>query len=375
MWFFRAPNIVFGEDSLSYLNGVGKSRILIVTDSNIMNAGLARLVEEQLPEGSECSIISDIPEEPTLRDIHERMPRVNDFAPDLIVGLGGGSCMDASKAFFALYERPDLEIYDITPLVSLNLRKKSNLFLIPTTSGTGSECTWAAVLSDEDHKRKNELASPEIIADYAILDPALVQKLPPEITRNTAVDAITHAIEGRTSLWNNVYSDIFSEKAIELVSSSLPKALSNPGDLKARENVHIGASMAGISFSNSQIGLAHAMGHSLGAHFRVPHGMTVGLYLPDIIDFNEPQCREAYQALNSRFPDAYRKERLGDTVREFFRAIGQPLTIEGCSIDREEYRKSMASLVELAEESTGIVTNPREASSSEIEGIFAKVMD
>ncbi len=375
MWFFRAPNIAFGEESLSYLNGIGKSRILIVTDRNIMNAGLVKLVEDQLPEGSVSSVISDIPEEPTLADIQERMQQVNEFSPDLIIGLGGGSCMDASKAIFALYERPDLEIYDITPLVNLNLRKKSNLFLVPTTSGTGSECTWAAILSDEDHKRKNELASPEIIADYAILDPALVQKLPHQITRNTAVDAITHAIEGRTSQWNNVYSNIFSEKAIELISSSLPAVLRDPGDLKARESVHIGASMAGISFSNSQIGLAHAMGHSLGAHFRIPHGITVGLFLPDIIDFNEPECHEAYSALNSKFPAEYRKESLAETVRNFFRAIGQPLTIGDCNIDREAYRDNLPSLVELAEESTGIVTNPRDASSSDIEGIFAKAMD
>ncbi len=374
MWFFRAPNIVFGEDSLSYLNGIEKNRILIVTDRNLAGAGLVKLVEEQLPEGSETSIISDIPEEPTLDDIQERLARVNDFSPDLIIGLGGGSCMDAAKALFVLYERPDLDVYDITPLVNLNLRKKSNLFLVPTTSGTGSECTWAAVLSDGDHGRKNELASPEIIADYAILDPALVRKLPREITRNTAVDALTHAIEGRTSQWNNVYSNIFSDKAVELISTGLPRSLKDPDDLRAREDVHIGASMAGISFSNSQIGLAHAMGHSLGAHFRIPHGMTVGLYLPEIIEFNDPQCHEAYAELNSKFPESCRKESLAETVREFFKIIGQPLKIGECNIDPEEYRSNIPSLVELAEESTGVVTNPRDASSSDIEGFFAKVL-
>lgn len=374
MWFFRTPNIVFGEDSLSYLNGISKNRILIVTDTNITNAGLVKLVLEQLPEGSENLVISDIPVEPSLADIQGRLPRVSEFHPDLIVGLGGGSCMDAAKALFALYERPELGVYDITPLVELNLRKKSNLFLIPTTSGTGSECTWAAVLSDEDHRRKNELASPEIIADYAILDPALVQNLPKGITRNTAVDALTHAIEGRTSQWKNVYSDIFAEKAIELITRNLPQVLKNPDDTKARENVHIGASMAGIAFSNSQIGLAHAMGHSLGAHFRIPHGITVGLYLPDIIDFNEPECHKAYESLNLKFPEEYRKDTLSKTVREFFKVVGQPLKVNDCGVDVKKYREYLGSLVELAEESTGIVTNPRDASTIDIETIFEKAI-
>ena len=374
MWFFRSPNIVFGEDTLSFLNGISQRRILIVTDRNIHDAGLSRLVEKQLPEGSESMVINDIPEEPTLSDIRERLPRINEYAPDLIIGLGGGSSMDAAKALFALYERPDLDVFDITPLVNLNLRKKANLFLVPTTSGTGSECTWAAVLSDENHERKNELASPEIIADYALLDPALVRTMPKGITRNTAVDAITHAIEGRTSQWNNVYSDIFADKAIELITHNLPTVLKNPDVQKARESVHIGASMAGISFSNSQIGLAHAMGHSLGAHFRIPHGMSVGLYLPGIIEFNEPQSLQQYEIMNSKFPEEFRGEKLADTVRNFFRAIGQPLSVAECTLNVKEYEDRLPSLVELAEESTGVVTNSREAGSKDIEKLFTQVM-
>ena len=293
MWFFRSPEIVFGEDALSFLNGLDFRKIAIITDENIKKSGLVSLVQRNLPEGSVTLVVSDIPEEPTLSDIKQRLGGVGDFAPDLILGLGGGSSMDAAKAIYAIYERPDLDIYDITPLVRLNLRKKAKLILIPTTSGTGSECTWAAVLSDEGHERKNELASTEIIADYAILDPALVVKLPPGITRNTAVDAITHAVEARSSQWRNYYSDIFAEKAMELITHNLPIVMKDPENIKAREEVHIGASMAGIAFSNSQVGLAHAMGHSLGAHFRIPHGITVALYLPQVVEFSEPEAKDS----------------------------------------------------------------------------------
>lgn len=374
MWFFRAPNIVFGEDSLSYLNGLPNRRILVVTDSNIEGAGLVDTLRKELPEDSESLVLADVPEEPTLSDIRDRLARVRDFSPDLIIGLGGGSSMDAAKALFVLYERPDLEVYDITPLVDLNLRKKARLILVPTTSGTGSECTWATILSDEDHKRKNELASPEIIADYAILDPALVEKLPVGITRNTAVDAITHAIEGGSSQWRNVYSDIFALKALELITHSLPTVLADPGNAKARENVHIGASMAGIAFSNSQIGLAHAMGHSLGAHFRIPHGISVGLYLPGVVAFSEPEAHASYEKMNSMFPDGFRKEKLADTLKAFFEEIGQPVWVNDCSIGISEYSSNLDTLVALAEESTGIITNPREAESSQIRELFTQVM-
>lgn len=374
MWFFRSPSVVFGEEALSFLNGLEFQKIAIITDGNISKSGLVDMVMKELPEGSDTIVVSDIPEEPTLLDIRQRVKVVGDFGPDLVVGLGGGSSMDAAKAIFTLYERPDLDIYDITPLVKLGLRKKARLILIPTTSGTGSECTWAAVLSDEDHTRKNELASTEIIADYAILDPALVRKLPMGITMNTAVDAITHAVEARSSQWRNYYSDIFAEKAFELITNNLPLVLKDAENLRAREEVHIGASMAGVAFSNSQVGLAHAMGHSLGAHFRLPHGLTVALYLPEVVEFSEPEAVGSYSSLMSRMPDKYRKGNLADSLRDFFRDMGQPLKIGECNIDAGRYSANLDSLVELAEESTGGITNPREASSSQLRKLFENVM-
>lgn len=374
MWFFRAPSIVFGEEALSFLNNIDFRRIAIITDENIKRAGLVSLVLKELPENSENIVVSDIPEEPTLADIKQRATAVGEFAPDLIIGLGGGSSMDAAKAIFTLYERPDIDIYDVTPLVKLNLRNKARLILIPTTSGTGSECTWAAVLSDEDHSRKNELASTEIIADHAILDPALVLKLPPGITRNTAVDAITHAVEARSSQWRNYYSDIFAEKAIELITTNLPLVLKDPDNRKAREEVHIGASMAGIAFSNAQVGLAHAMGHSLGAHFRIPHGITVALYLPQVVEFSEPEAKESYNSLMMKMPHEFRRGNLADSLRAFFKSVGQPLNVKDCGIDRQSYIEKMDTLVALAEESTGGVTNPREASSAELREMFEKVI-
>lgn len=372
MWYFRSPTVVFGEEALSFLNSLGYKKIAVITDRNIEKAGLVSILHSQLPAGVNLLVVDSIPEEPSLADIEKAAPKVREFQPDLIIGMGGGSSMDAAKSLFVLYERPDLNLYDITPLVTLNLRKKARLILIPTTSGTGSECTWAAVLSDESHRRKNELASPEIIADYAILDPVLVQNLPQTVTRNTAVDAITHAVEGHSSQWSNPYSEAMAEKALKLITYNLPWVLRN-NDLKSRNQVHIGASMAGLAFSNSQIGLAHAMGHSLGAHYRIAHGMSVGLYLPAVVDFNQEYAAESYEALRMCFPERYRARSLGDTLRKFFKEIGQPLDIKGAGIERDDYDLKLSSLVTLAEESTGIITNPREAQSEEILNLFESV--
>ena len=248
MWFFRSPHIVFGEDSLSFLNTFDAGRIVIVTDKNILGAGLIDKVKKNLPENAETFVISDILPEPDYDNMLLHLDDVKKFAPDLFIGVGGGSSMDTAKILFALYERQDIHIYDITPLVKLNLRKKSHLIAIPTTSGTGSECSWAAVVSEKDEHRKNELASPEILPDYAILDPEMVLSLPREQTINTSVDAMTHAIEAYVARWANPYSDALAEKALELISNNILNVLNNPRNFDSRNSVHIGASMAGMSF-------------------------------------------------------------------------------------------------------------------------------
>jgi alcohol dehydrogenase class IV len=375
MWFFRSPTIIFGEESLSYLASLPIRKALIVTDRNLLTTGLPEKVRQALPEGSESLVVGSVGEEPDLEQMTQQMDAIRAFGPDWIVGVGGGSSLDTAKILFFLYERPDLTVYDATPLQNLGLRKKSRLIAIPTTSGTGSEATWAAVLSEAREKRKHELASPEIIPDYAILDPEMVLALPREQTRNTAADAITHAIESYVSTWKNPFSDALAEKGLELILGSLPAVLEEPGNAKARGAVHIGASMAGLSFSNSQIGLAHALGHALGARFKLPHGKTVGIFLPLVIEFNSPACGDRYARLNSLFPESYRSGTLAGSVRSFFRGIGQPYTVAAAGVGRDEYFSALEDLVASASESTGLVTNPRDSGTPEIRELFSKAYE
>ena len=226
------------------------------------------------------------------------------------------------------------------------------------------------MVSDEMEVRKDELASPEIMPDYAILDPQMVKSLPKAQTINTATDAITHAIEGYTSRWSNPYSDAMAEKAIDLIIPSIVKLVKNPENMEMRNNMHIGASMAGLSFSNSQIGLAHALGHSLGAIFHVVHGKSVGVVLPSVIRFNYDSVREKYNRLNNIIPEEYREKTLDQSIVHIFRDIGQATRISEAGLDEKNFNDNLDKLVNLASESTGIITNPADAGMDDIRNLF-----
>ena len=372
MWYFRSPQIVFGEDSVSFLSSLDVKKAAIITDRNLLRTDIPGLVEKALPSGTESMVLGDVSEEPPLSEMTTHLGRIKEFAPDWFLAVGGGSAIDTAKILFALYERPDLTVYDITPLVRLGLRKRSRLVAIPTTSGTGSECTWAAVLTVEGEKRKHELASPEILPDYAILDPAFVISLPPEQTRNTASDAIAHAVEAYGSTWRNPYSDAMAEKALELTLGGISGVIENPKNLELRNQVHIGASMAGLAFSNSQIGLVHALGHALGGRFKTPHGKAVALFLPHVVAYNYDACPERYDRLNKIVPDQFRGTRLSDSLENVLGAIGQARSGGEAGIDAGEFNSSLDDLVLLASESTGMVTNPKDAGSSDLRSLFMK---
>ncbi len=376
MWFFRSPEIIFGEDSLSYLSNVEERRFLIVTDSNLVKTFIPDLVRSNLPESSESYVFSKIGEEPTVEEMLSDLEGISKFKPDCIIPVGGGSVIDTAKVLLFKLARPDREIFDLSPLEHFGLRNGARIIAIPTTSGTGSECSWAAVTSENspEGKRKLEFASPEILPSVAILDPALTISLPRQQTVSTAVDAITHAIEAYVSSWRNPYSDALAVKAIELISSNLIKVLKDPSDSNARNLVHTGASMAGTSFSNSQIGLAHALGHALGAVFRIAHGNSVGLYLPPVIAFNNTVVRNRYAVINRIFPTEFRKRGLHQTLQSYFKAIGQPTRIKDTGIEIEKYSSNLDRLQTLTAESTGCLTNPRDPGSGDIRKILEEVM-
>ncbi|MDO8945373.1 MAG: iron-containing alcohol dehydrogenase, partial [Desulfobacterales bacterium] len=286
MWFFSSPQIVFGEQSLSYLERLTGERAAIITDANLVRLGMHRRILEALaPTGMQTLVIDGVEPDPSLETVRAGAAELCRFAPQWIIALGGGSVMDAAKAMWILYERPDIAPEAINPIEPLGLRARARLVAIPTTTGTGSEATWAIVLTDHAERRKLGLGSREALPDIAILDPAIVADLPPRLTADTGLDALTHAVEGFTSTFHNDFTDGLCLQAARLVFDYLPACCRAGADLEARGHLQNAATIAGLGFGNSMAALAHGMGHSLGAAFHTPHGRAVALFLPYTIEY------------------------------------------------------------------------------------------
>jgi alcohol dehydrogenase class IV len=249
---------------------------------------------------------------------------------------------------------------------------------ISATSGTGAEVTWGIVLTDPDDQRKVAIGSPENIPDIAIVDPSLAATMPPRLTADTGMDALTHAIEGYTSTWHNDFTDGLCLKAIQLIFNYLPRAVANGTDEEAREKMHNAAAIAGLGFINSMCSLAHALGHSLGAVYNLPHGRTVGLFLPYTIQFNshsdnnQPRYHDlaAFLGLPAATPQQG-AESLVQAIRRLAASIEQPLSIkQAAEISPTELEISLDKLVENAESDTQIVTTLRPPSTEDIRKLF-----
>jgi alcohol dehydrogenase class IV len=376
MWFFTSPQIVFGEGALSYLAQIRGTRALIVTDAQMVRLGFVDLVKEQLAQANiQARVFDEVEPEPTLDTVQRGAARAREYAPDWIIGLGGGSPMDAAKAIWALYERPDLAPDAINPIEYLGLGKRAHLIEISTTSGTGAEVTWATVLSDPKENRKLGLGSRETLATIAIVDPIFAMKMPPRLTADTGLDALTHAIEGYTSNWHNDFSDGMCLKAVDLVFKFLPRAYADGNDAEAREKMHNAAAIAGLGFINSLTALAHAMGHAFGGAFHVPHGRAVSLFLPYTMEF-------AANGGNARYADIARfigldglgeeqlTRRLIAAVRDLENGLQSNTNIASLGIAREDFARAIPTLLDHAENDTSITANSRVPERAELEKIF-----
>jgi alcohol dehydrogenase class IV len=377
VWYFNSPEVVYGEDALSHLDTLQGERAFIVTDPTILKLGFVDIVKEHLnAAGMQVAVFAEVEPDPSLQTVRRGAEIMHDFAPDWIVGLGGGSSMDAAKAMWILYERPDLDPAEINPFIKLGLRQKARLITIPTTSGTGAEATWFIVLTDTRAQRKLGLGTREALADIAIVDPTLVAHLPPQITANTGMDALTHAVEGYNSAWRNDFCDGLCLKAIQLIFEYLPRAYANGSeDFEAREKMHNAACIAGLGFGNSMAALAHALGHTLGGVFHVPHGRAVGLFLPYTIEFTARGGGTRYAEI-ARFlslpagDEAEGAASLVQAIRDLARRIDQPLTIRELGIAQEDFEVNLPRLAANAETDTSMVTSTRVPSTEQNKQLF-----
>ena len=379
MWYFRSPEIVFGQDALDHLRHVSGHKAFIVTDGIMLQLGVVQQVQEKLAAaGLATAVFSEVEAEPGLETIQRGAVAMTAYQPDWVVGLGGGSAIDAAKAMWILYENPEVNILAVTPLAPLNLRRKAKMIAISTTSGTGSEVTWGIVLTDPVEQRKVAVGSPENLPDIAIVDPALTLSMSPRLTADTGMDALTHAIEGYTSTWHNDFSDGLCLKAIQLIFDYLPQAVAGGDNEAAREKMHQAAAIAGLGFINSMCSLAHALGHSLGGIYHIPHGRAVGLFLPYTIQYNalghERPTRYQDIAAFLRLPAGTVQQgaaSLAQAIHDLATQIGQPLSIrQALNISLADLENNLEKLVERAESDAQIITASRSPSAADIRQLF-----
>lgn len=299
-WFKVPSKIYFERNSIQYLKSCKNiNKAFIVTDTSMVEFGYFKKIADQLNmrrNKVQMQLFCDVEPDPDIETVKKGAAMMKIFQPDVIIALGGGSVMDAAKGMWLFYEHPEVNFDDLKQkFMDIRKRafkypelgKKSRLICIPTTSGTGSEVTPFAVISDKKNNKKYPLTDYSLTPTVAIVDAEFTTNLPPRATAMTGMDVLTHAIEAYVSVMANDFTDGLAIKAIELVFKYLPRAVKDgPHDLEAREKMHNAATIAGMAFANAFLGMTHSLAHKVGAEFHTVHGHTCGILLPYVIRYN-----------------------------------------------------------------------------------------
>ena len=404
MQWFKIPNkIYFEAGSLGYLEKMPDiSKAFIVTDEGMVKLGYVDKVLYYLRKREKyvhSQIFAEVESDPSFETIKKGVEMMNNFQPDVIIALGGGSPIDAAKGMWLFYEHPDADIEGMK-LKFMDIRKrtykfpklgtKAQMVAIPTTSGTGSEVTSFAVITDKEKNKKYPLADYELTPDVAIVDTDLVMTLPKSITADTGMDVLTHALEAYVSNMASDYTDGLAEKAVELVFKNLRDAYNDGSNKYAREKMHNSSTIAGMAFTNAFLGVCHSMAHKIGAEFHLPHGRINAILLPYVIKYNgvdDPTkfvsfpkyeyyvAKHKYAEISRRmnFPAFTDDEGLESLVREVdkLRAdIGIPKSFKEAGIDEKEWLAKVDILADRAFEDQCTSANPRVPLVSEIKQIL-----
>lgn len=375
--FQPRTRIVFGPDSIDQLGTLtaelGRRRALVVSDSGVIAAGHTSRGEESLKAaGVATAVFSEVNENPTTADVNRGVEFANDFRPDIIIGLGGGSSMDCAKGInFLLTNGGEMKDYwgvgkatqPMLPMVA-----------VPTTAGTGSETQSFALISDAETHVKMACGDKKASNAIALLDPKLTLTQPPGVTALTGVDAISHAIETYVTKKRNSASLAFSREAWRLLAGSFDKVIEDPNDLTARGNMLLGASFAGIAIENSMLGAAHALANPLTATYGIAHGQAVGVMLPHVVRFNGEEFNAWYDELAETAADVNDRLSAGDGVDSICEFVKSLVSRAGLKTNLRELNVEESRFDELAAAAETQWTagfNPRPLHHETISNLYA----
>lgn len=375
MFKFGGDAISCGQGALDYIATLDCKAALVVTSGPLAaQIGQLKAVTDQLDKiGARHACFDGIEPNPEFSSILAGARMAMEFQPDLIIGLGGGSAIDASKAVWAVYENPELDSLEKLkqPGAIKVLRRKARLLVVPTTSGTGSEMTRSVVISDSENGVKVPVADMRMIPDYAVLSPELTATMPASLTANTGLDALTHALEAYVSIRANDFSDALAEKTTRLLLEYLPLILEEPGNLYYREKLQNAATMAGMSFAFVGLGVTHSIAHTFGGVFHVPHGLANAIVLPYVLAYNRASEKvdEKYRQLEA----LCRIEDLTGTVVELKKQLKVPACMQEVVPDAARYEELSSMLVENAMKDMCLITNPVSVSPEQMKALMDKV--
>lgn len=401
-WFKVPEKIYFEAGSIQYLEKMPDiTRAFIVTDPSMVKLGYIDKILYHLRKRNEyvhSEIFSEVEPDPSFDTINKGVKMMNDFKPDVVIAVGGGSPIDAAKGMWLFYEHPEADAEGMK-LKFMDIRKrtykfpklgeKAKLVAIPTTSGTGSEVTSFAVITDKQNNKKYPLADYELTPDVAIVDPDLVMTLPQKITADTGMDVLTHAIEAYVSNMASDYTDGLAEKAIELVFKNLREAYNNGSNKFAREKMHNASTIAGMAFTNAFLGINHSLAHKLGAEFHMAHGRLNAILLPYVIRYNASKptkfvsfpkyeyfiADQKYADISRRmgFPAYTNEEGVNSLISEVKKLnadLGIEKSFKEAGINEEEFLSKIDMLADRAFEDQCTSANPRVPLVTELKEIL-----
>ena len=408
MYWYKVPSKIYFkrgalEQALAELRD--KKRAFIITDKTMEQLGHVRKVTDALEElNIRFRIFSDVLPDPDIANVNQALEIADQFQPDLLIGLGGGSAMDEAKMVWLMYENPDTDFEDIA-MRFMDIRKriyaagplgkKATMVAIPTTSGTGSEVTPFTIITDEKTGTKYAITDYALTPDMAIIDPEFVLHMPKSLTAFSGLDVLTHAVEAYTSVFSTNFTEGQALEALRLVFKYLESSYTNGAkDINAREKMHYAATIAGMAFANAFLGLCHSMAHKLGAMYHVPHGLANAMLLTHVIDFNAtdkptkqglfpqykyPFVKGRYAKIvdfllpHNRLGDNDAKvQKLIDMIEQLKAKLNIPKSLQAYGIDEKEFLANLDRLSELAFDDQCTGGNARYPLISEIKALYLK---